>query len=465
MDHQLEFASLSGDHNPLHVDPVASRRLLFGGPVVHGIHSVLWVLDRAMQEESSECEITRVRAMFHKPLLVGDEVVATIERSSDSIQAELVSNGAVALTLKAETGNRRDQNSCSPKNEIPERAVPTELDDEKIATTSGVMNLYLQDELARKLFPKLATLIPAQQLSTVSTCSRLVGGECPGMHSVFAELQLTFDREPEAPLLKYSVKRYNGAIGMVSMELEGPGCHGDIRAFRRPSPKQQPSISEIAKLVSKDEFANQRALVIGGSRGMGEIAVKMLAAGGADVSFTYNMGKEDAVRICNDVESAGARVRRFQYNVLSESYQPDDPQDANYRASHIYYFATPFVFGGNKGVFVNELFDKFCRFYVNGFVNALEQFREPEQCAVLYPSTVAIDELPVNMGEYVAAKTAGEALVSFLKKSDRTLSVHCPRLPRVATDQTVSLVPVKNGDPVEILLKEIRALQALDSSN
>lgn len=443
---------------------MASRRLLFGGPVVHGIHSVLWVLDRALQDESLLCEITRLRAMFHKPLLVGDEVAVAIERSSDSIQAELVSNGAVALTMKVETGSPRNQKRCLPKNEIPERVVPTELEDEKIATTTGVMDLYLQEELALKLFPKLATLIPSDQLSTVVTCSRLVGGECPGMHSVFAELQLTFDRESEEPLLKYAVKRYNAAIGMVSMELEGPGCHGDIRAFRRPSPKQQPSISEIAKLVTKDEFTNQRALVIGGSRGMGEIAVKMLAAGGADVSFTYNMGEEDAVRICDDAESAGVRVRRFQYNVLSADDQSATFEDADYRATHIYYFATPFVFGGNKGVFVNELFDKFCRFYVNGFVTALERFRETEKCAILYPSTVAIDELPVNMGEYVAAKTAGEALVSFLVKSDRSLSIHCPRLPRVATDQTVSLVPVKNGDPVEILLKEIRLLQALETS-
>lgn len=453
---------LSGDHNPLHVDGVTSRRLMFGGPVVHGIHSLLWALDLGLEREPSACNIKRLRVMFHKPLLVGDEVVATVEREPGRIEAELMSNGVAVLTLKVETSDHVKEDACSLKSGFPEALAPVELDDSKIPTATGVMDLYLDQESARRRFPSLVQKIPHEQLSTILTCSRLVGAECPGMHSVFAELQMAFDSPSREPLLKYSVKRFNRAIGMVSMALEGPGCHGEIRAFRRPSPKQQPSMSVIAGLVSKNEFEGQRALVIGGSRGMGEIAVKMLAAGGADVSFTFNLGEEDAVRICDDVKSLGAKVRRFHYNVLSDHFDPDQAPFQEHQPTHIYYFATPFVFGGNKNVFLNELFEKFCQFYVSGFVNVLERFRGADQCFVFYPSTVAIDEMPVNMGEYVAAKTAGESLCGFLTKSDRTFRIHRPRLPRVATDQTVSLVPVKNGDPVEILLKEIRAFHALD---
>ena len=43
---QRDFAQLSGDWNPIHVDPIQARRLLFGEPVVHGIHLVLWALER-----------------------------------------------------------------------------------------------------------------------------------------------------------------------------------------------------------------------------------------------------------------------------------------------------------------------------------------------------------------------------------------------------------------------------------
>ena len=40
-----DFACLSGDFNPLHVDAVAARRLQFGGTVCHGVHLVLQAFD------------------------------------------------------------------------------------------------------------------------------------------------------------------------------------------------------------------------------------------------------------------------------------------------------------------------------------------------------------------------------------------------------------------------------------
>src|SRR5438093_7142373 len=43
---QERFAELSGDFNPLHLDPVQARRELFGDVVVPGVHGVLDALDR-----------------------------------------------------------------------------------------------------------------------------------------------------------------------------------------------------------------------------------------------------------------------------------------------------------------------------------------------------------------------------------------------------------------------------------
>jgi len=65
----------------------------------------------------------------------------------------------------------------------------------------------------------------------------------------------------------------------------------------------------------------------------------------------------------------------------------------------------------------------------------------------------------LNMAEYTAAKIAGETLCAFLEKTDSKLTIHKPRLPRIATDQTVTLFSVANQDPVPLMLKNLCCLR------
>lgn len=46
MADQSFFARLSGDFNPIHLDPLAARRTRAGDTVVHGVHMLAWSLDR-----------------------------------------------------------------------------------------------------------------------------------------------------------------------------------------------------------------------------------------------------------------------------------------------------------------------------------------------------------------------------------------------------------------------------------
>ena len=46
---QLFFARLSGDFNPIHMDPLTARRTNASATVVHGIHAVLWALDKLVE--------------------------------------------------------------------------------------------------------------------------------------------------------------------------------------------------------------------------------------------------------------------------------------------------------------------------------------------------------------------------------------------------------------------------------
>ena len=80
---------------------------------------------------------------------------------------------------------------------------------------------------------------------------------------------------------------------------------------------------------------------------------------------------------------------------------------------------------------------------------------------IFYPSSIYVDELPLNMGEYVMAKSVGELYCNFLSKKAENIAIYRPKLPRMCTDQTVSNFPVKNENPTKIMKEHLRIFNAL----
>ena len=215
--------------------------------------------------------------------------------------------------------------------------------------------------------------------------------------------------------------------------------------------------------INRTEFINQRALVIGGSRGLGEVTAKVLSFGGADVKITYHKGTEDAYQVVDEIIAGGGIADSFHLNVLEENINFLSILKTKWAPTHMYYFATPFIASGKSRVFSISLFQKFCDFYVVGFQRIVEQLSQLGLKGVIYPSSVFVDNIPYNMGEYATAKMAGEELCPFLKKTKKGIIFHKPRLPKLSTDQTSSIAPTVNDDPVFIMLKHLRNLR--DSSN
>ena len=132
----------------------------------------------------------------------------------------------------------------------------------------------------------------------------------------------------------------------------------------------------------------------------------------------------------------------------------------NWTPTHLYYFATPFIFDGVRGEFNNELFNKFCDYYVTGFVNAINNCKAvgSNLKKVYYPSSVAVDTPPADMIEYSAAKAAAESICRSFNITENKTEFIFDRLPRLDTDQTASVFEVDNNDPVPHMLRIVRGM-------
>lgn len=459
-DDQAWFAARTGDWNPLHVDPVAARRTLFGRPVVHGVHVLCWAVDVALAGLEVGRRVLRLRASFEHPLPVGSPARIRFESEGDDrVKINVEADRPVARIEIALGTAGRDDGDLDGKLLAP--AAPQVRDFASCAHAAGeIPILPLVADFAQS-YGSLVALLGVRETAALLATTRLIGMECPGLHSIFGGLELTFGAAEVVPELRYRVERADQRFCLLTMSVAAMTMRGKIRAFLRPQPVAQPSFKNVRDVVVPHEFAGITALVIGGSRGLGEIVAKCLAAGGAAVTITYCHGEADAAAVAGDISAHGGRARHTHLDIDAASeHLAASLADAVPNAPNaVFYFAAPKIDLGHSDAFDSVLFMANARSFVAAPC-ALALAIAPlcaDGALHFYPSTTFLDTPMVNGVEYRAAKAAGESAWQSLGLVFEAQRFVAPRLPRMQTDQTASLRPEAVDEPLPVLLAVLRA--------
>lgn len=464
LEQSRSFSRLSGDRNPLHVDPIAARRLHFGSTVVHGVHHMLQILDAAFCQmpELSDNGLAKLRANFPHPVRIDDKinynVSALVNTGEVHLEAMVAGKRVLKLSLEFSAETRKEAvvevlRSEPPPEKPIRQAFPPDHD-------RGYCKLYLDDDLRSTLFPFLSQNMPAAVLSQILACTRVVGMRCPGLHSVFSGLRLQIRdvRAGAENVLRYRVKSSDARFQLLNIAVEGPDMTGTLDAFFRPPPVEQASYHTVRDLVAVDRFAGQRALVLGGSRGLGETAAKILAAGGAVVTNTYSRGEADARRVEAEIAEGGGRCSTRWCDILAASNDAIERLLDECKPQHIFYFASPKILPDTNVEWNANLFEKYCEVYLNSFsrlVHIVGRTARPSdgKVSIYYPSSTYVERPERGFREYAVAKAAGEALCRQLSHRFDRIEFFTPRLPRLATDQTASIMPLEVEPPLRVMLK------------
>ena len=310
------------------------------------------------------------------------------------------------------------------------------------------------------LFLDLCAALGPPRVVSLGLLSTLVGMVVPGLYSIFSGLRLDLhdDGPCAAGTLGYTVRRCDPRFRLVTLTVGGDGFSGEVTAFQRFPPVSPPTLADVAARVAPDAFADRRALVIGGSRGIGATTAKLLAAGGATVTLTYRSGRNEAEAIRDEIAAHGGpdACRLLRYDTAGDP--ATQLAELPGPVGHLYYFATGAIFAGRGGDFHPARLGGFLDAYVHGFHRLVAHLlaRDRPLC-VLYPSSIAVETRPQGMTEYAMAKAAGEILCTDLARAHPGLRITVPRLPRILTDQTATVPPVPAADPVEVMLPLLHA--------
>jgi hypothetical protein len=451
---QERFARLSGDWNPMHMDPVAARRTQAGAPVVHGVHLTLWTLDTLLRDGVVKGPVASVQAVFNKFVYLDTPTDIRVVRVSDDAVEAIVSSAGVDTTTVTIGLGSADPVEAAAMDQPPvvtqgRLANVPELS--AMAKQSGWMDPVGSEDM----FTHAARLLGARRVGAIALTSRLVGMLYPGLHSVFGSLDVAIVPEHPRPGLGFYVATANIRTRLLRMPVAGSGIAGTVIAFARREAVAQPAMAEIAPLVAAGSFAGAVALVTGGSRGLGALTARILAAGDARVFVTYALGQDDADALVAEINGfMGSPVcSAVRYDMMTGDCVAADG------VTHLYHFASPRIYRQKSALFDAGVFAEFTRAYLGSFHDLCRSL--PGLRVAFYPSSVFVEPgRPRDMTEYAMIKAAGEILCEEMSATEGFPTVVWHRLPRMLTDQTATLARVSTDDALTTMLPVVRDVQA-----
>jgi hypothetical protein len=417
---QMRFASACGDHNPMHVDALQARRTQAGAPVVHGINLLLWALDSLAAAQPDLPPLRGIRAQFNKFVYLDEDVEAILtQQGLASAGLSISVDGAPRSKVNLDFGDivADYPDRFASLELVPLPQTPRNLSLDQMAGLSGRLPLQMTAEDAAALFPAATTWLGARRIAALAASTCLVGMVCPGLYSIYSELSIVACAESDLQdFLAFRVAKTDPRFQLVELEIAGGGLSGTVTSFIRTPPVRQATMESLAGVVDPAEFAGSVALIVGGSRGLGELTAKLIATGGGRVLVTWQTGKDDAERVAREIRAAGGRCETFAYDarrpaVEQLAFLSDAP-------THAYYFATPAIFRSQSKMFIPERLKEFLAIYGDGFWQLAQALRARQpRLSIFYPSSVSVTERPRGMTEYTMAKAAGEVLCADMNVS------------------------------------------------
>jgi hypothetical protein len=453
------------------MDRLKARRTPAGLPVVHGVHTLLWALESLVAGRQIVSPLIGIKVKFCNWAYLHElaELSISTMALTNPASIEVRTSGISLLTADLKYGElspRMLNCRLMPTPGAP-LAAPQELCFAQLENYSGDAFTAAPED-AGALFPHVAAFLSATTVAELAACSYVVGMQCPGLHSIFSRLDLAINKvsaHTGRAALHYQVVTCDERFFKARIAVTGRAIRGTLDVFVRTPPVEQPTITALAARVGASEFVGMNALIAGGSRGLGELTAKLIAAGGGTPTITYVLGKSEAQQVVYQIREWGGKAESMHYDVcLPASSQLSDDTA---KFTHIFYFATNHIFKPRGDLVSPAVLASFTAFYIHGFHDLCVQLIrsrdasavEKRKLAVFYPSSVAIDERPRGMTECAMVKSAGEEMCRDLNQHLPGLKILTSRLPRMRTDQTATLIPGHDDDPVEVLLPIIREMK------
>ncbi|MCC6966016.1 MAG: SDR family NAD(P)-dependent oxidoreductase [Nitrospira sp.] len=448
------FSAASCDRNPLHISEEYARTTPYAEPVVFGLLSLLAGLGQL--SERHDRQLRHISAEFRNPLSVDAPYrFDIIESATDNARVKLYDTTRLMMTAtfafaqgQGHTESQRFPKACcatEPEDRNKDALIPGT---RVTGTYAPETEAFAQVVERWGLDGKGAT---PHQIAAMMWASYVVGMHLPGKRAVFWRLKLEF-HDAEAPQEepfsydaavedvdeRYDLLRSTGTLSAGSQ----PYATAHLSAFvRQDSP--QPSLRRISDLLPESEhLKGMRALVIGGSRGLGAAIAQALASQGCSVLLNYQQSTAEAERIRASLGDRSTQLELVQGNAADVAWclSLRDMILKRYGGLDLLVCNAsppirPLAFEPDKLPQFQDFVARSLSLVSAPMSTFLGMLADQAGWNIVLSSSF-VKELPAIFAHYVTAKCALEGLVNWAAAQYPTVRHRIVRPPKLLTDQT-----------------------------
>ena len=445
---QLDFLKISGDLNEIHVP---NKKIA----VAHGINLLLRTMETLSKKKrinfSSSCLID---INFIKPIIVPSNLKLVSSIKDKSIECSIFSSNILTARLSFFSSGNILENFEKEIKFKKRINIPLSNNIFKKKNKYQTDLFEVNKKLIKKEYPTLLGLIGEARVSSIINLSYFVGMIYPGQNSLLSSVQIVTNNSRKKKIV-FNLNKFDERINFSNILVSAPGLNAKLNTFSKNKKITQPDLKKI-KFNYKNKIANhslQNALIIGGSRGLGELTAKILSIGMGNLTLTYNKNFIKAQNIKKELHRKNSKCNIIKIDVTNDKELKKITNLKNINS--IYYFPTPSLVNLKKRTFDQNMLKNFINYFYRipkKIISMLE--KRKKKIIFFYPSSVYLNNKKEHnhLKEYLFAKTKGEKIC---KDNLKYVKFFSTRLPPILTDQNNHFVPIKTSNGVLDVIKFI----------
>lgn len=272
-----KFSQDSNDYNPIHISPKYASRSLYGEVICHGSLILYLILKKIL---TKKLYITSLKCTFFKPVYINDILKIHIKNIKN--KKIITAVNSITTVLRLEIEQKKVLTSANKKKFSFSNKVDKKINILNIKKISHIL------KKKKKLVPffkkKKITFLDINEniIVLIFNISRIIGMKYPGKNSLFLNCDISYSNTN--PMKNYfSLSKFDKKTKILTSKYNFGNYSAQSKSLLLENVKK--ILTTQKKLPTK--YYGKRAIIIGGSRGLGFLTTQILLNSGINVVATY----------------------------------------------------------------------------------------------------------------------------------------------------------------------------------